>query len=222
MRPAGVKECIECWGGPLKPCGMRQNGSFACCQSGRCPVAHVDTVPVEYRMQITLTYTRNVSMVRPVDMETYLAPDCQYEYNVYANYEEPEQKATKTWIVDHDKRLLFGVGHMHSGALNVSVYINDVFLCASYPIYGSTPRTVGDEKGHLVEVTRCLDDGSAGSYPNHPAGSYVNHSVVVKAGDKLRVDGWYWVGKTDARILPTPAGPHLGVMSYFYAVFETL
>ena len=173
-------------------------------------------------MQITLTYTRNVSMVKPVDMATYLAPDCQYEYNVYANFEEPEQKATKTWVVDHDQRLLFGVGHMHSGALNISVYVNNVFLCASYPVYGSTPQAVGDEKGHLVEVTRCLDDGSAGQYPNHPAGSYVNHSVVLQAGDKLRVDGWYWVGETDARILPTPAGPHLGVMSYFYVVFETL
>ena len=43
--------------------------------------------------------------------------------------------------------------------------------------------------------------------------------MAVKKGDKLRVDGWYWVGQDDARISPMPAGPHLGVMSYFYGLY---
>jgi hypothetical protein len=78
----GVKECIECWAGPEKSCGTssRANGSFACCQSGSCPVAPGgDGVPTEYKMRLTLKYTRNISMVLPVDMETYLAPNCQYD-----------------------------------------------------------------------------------------------------------------------------------------------
>ena len=198
-----------------------QNGSFGCCQTGRCPVAHADGIPTEFRMQMTITYTRNVSMVKAVDAETYTAPGCNYEYNAYANSTHPEQLGTETWTVNEDKEYLFGVGHMHSGALNVSVFLNDEFVCASYPIYGKTPSKVGDEKGHLVEVTFCLDDGTVGrhgGYPDHPGG-YRNRSLAVKKGDKLRVDGWYWVGKDDARISPMPAGPHLGVMSYFYGLY---
>ena len=79
----GVKECIECWAGPRKACGLdpKQNGSFACCQSGTCPVVPgKDRTPTEYKMKIVITYTRDVSMVKPVDVETYLSPGCQYEY----------------------------------------------------------------------------------------------------------------------------------------------
>ena len=104
----------------------------------------------------------------------------------------------------------------------MSLFVNDEFICASYPIYGTVPGVPGNEKGHLIEVTRCVDDGSAGGYPGHAANSYRNHSLVVKVGDKVRVDGYYWVGPTDPRIAPTPAGPHLGVMSYMYGVFRTL
>ena len=109
--------------------------------------------------------------------------------------------------------LLFGVGHMHSGALNVSVFINGQLLCAScqcncappslpllswlaesvvtlvddaVPVYGKTPQKVGDEKGHLVEVTRCLDDGSAGGYPGHPSG-YRNSSYSKCCSDRRQM-----------------------------------
>ena len=218
----GVKECIECWGGPGKHCGSdpRRNGTFDCCDQGTCPVAPgADATPTEYKMLMRLRYTRDVSKVTAVNVETYQAPDCVYEYNALPSGGGPENKVTETWTVDKDKEFLFAVGHMHSGALNVSLFLNDAFVCASYPVHGSTPMVAGDEKGHIVEVTRCLDDGSAKGYPNIPAGSYRNHSLRVGKGDRLRVDGWYWVGESDPRIEPTPAGPHLGVMSYMYAVF---
>ena len=142
-------------------------------------------------------------------------------YNVLADSAQPEQVATESWTLKEDKTFLFGVGHMHTGAINVSVFINHQFVCASYPIYGTSPNVVGDEKGHIVEVSRCLDDGSAGHYPGYPAGSYRNHSLSVKKGDVLTVEGWYYVGRSDPRILPSPAGAHLGVMSYAYFVFAT-
>ena len=72
------KECIECWGGPGKACGKDHNGSFACCQSGRCAVADPsDDLPTEYKMRLTIKYTRELEKVQPVDIETYLAPGCQ-------------------------------------------------------------------------------------------------------------------------------------------------
>ena len=127
--------------------------------------------------------------------------------------------ASSTWTVDRDKEFLFGVGHQHSGALNVSVFHNDEYICSSYAIYGDTVGKVGDEKGHLVEMTRCLEANGTRSYPGFPAGSYRKTSWAVKKGDKIRVDGWYHVGPEDPRIAPTPAGVHLGVMSYFYSIF---
>lgn len=83
----GVKECIECWAGETKNCGSsaRRNGTFMCCVVGGCPTAPgTDTMPTEYKMEMKLRYTRDVQMVRPVDMETYLAPNCSYEYNAVA------------------------------------------------------------------------------------------------------------------------------------------
>jgi hypothetical protein len=44
------------------------------------------------------------------------------------------QMGLQTWPITEDKVLLFGVGHMHSGALNVSVFVNGAFVCASYPV----------------------------------------------------------------------------------------
>ena len=61
---------------------------------------------------------------------------------------------------------MFGVGHQHSGALNLSVYLNDQYVCSSYPRFGTTVGKAGDEKGHLVEMTLCLEfDGTSGPYP---------------------------------------------------------
>ena len=48
-----------------------------------------------------------------------------------ANSEQPEQVASQTWTVAKDKEFLFGIGHMHSGALNVSLFHNGQFVCAS-------------------------------------------------------------------------------------------
>lgn len=55
------------------------------------------------------------------------------------------------------REFLFGVGHQHSGGDNVSVYLNDEYVCSSYPLYGQTVGKAGDEKGHLIEMTRCLE-----------------------------------------------------------------
>ena len=107
----GIKECIECWGGPKKACGTnaKKNGTFTCCVSGGCPVtAGADAHTTEYKMSMTLKYTRNVSMVRPVDVETYLAPNCSYEYNALPSttMDGETHLATSTWIVDRDKESL--------------------------------------------------------------------------------------------------------------------
>jgi hypothetical protein len=71
----GVKECIECWAGDTKNCDVRSNGSFSCCQSNSyCPTVSVDLTPTRYHMRLEIAITRNVSMVKPVDMATFTVP----------------------------------------------------------------------------------------------------------------------------------------------------
>jgi len=63
-------------------------------------------------------------------------------------------------------------------------------------------------------------DGNDGGIPaTMPKSGFHNGSLVIKKGDHLRVDGYYAHGPSDSRILPMPAGPHLGVMSYFYIAY---
>ena len=85
------------------------------------------------------------------------------------------------------------------GSLNISLFVNDEFVCASYPRYGQTPGKAGDEQGYLVEMSTCVDKDTTGS-------------IHVQKGDKVRLDSWYYVGRNDTRIYPHPGGTHLNVM----------
>ncbi len=99
----------------------------------------------------------------------------------------------------------YAVGHQHVGAINISLFVNDKFVCASHPTYGRTPGKAGDEQGYLVAMSACLDKSAKGGT-----------SLTVAKGDKVRLDSWYWVGRDDPRIYPLPGGTHLNVMGYMY------
>jgi hypothetical protein len=141
----GIKECIECWAGPQKHCGnnAQRNGSFDCCDQGTCPTASgTDKVPTEYRMKMVLRYTRDTTLVAPVDMETYLSPDCQYEYNADTESSPGVNAVSKTWAVDKDKEYLFMVGHMHSGGNNTAQHSTAQHSTArSYPANQASKHT---------------------------------------------------------------------------------
>ena len=94
-------------------------------------------------------------------------------------------------------------------------------ICTSYPVYGSNGTEVGNEAGHIVAVTWCLsaDGNTGGNMTPEQAVHFRNTSLVLEQGDSLKVQGFYAAGDTDDRIAPLPAGPHLGVMSYFYVAF---
>ena len=84
----------------------------------------------------------------------------------------------------------------------------DEFKCASDTLYGTEVDVPGNELGHLVGITDCV-------------GGMENHDVIhVKRGDKVRLDGWYWVGENDARIAPVPGGAHLVIMSHMFFLFK--
>merc|ERR1719310_646110 len=104
---------------------------------------------------------------------------------------------------------MLAVGHLHTGGINISLSLNGRYICTSYPGYGTEPDKPGNELGHLVSMTPCHN-----SEENDGLG------LQVKKGDKLRLDGWYWVGAEDKRISPSPGGTHLNVMAYMYTAYK--
>ncbi|KAK3250714.1 hypothetical protein CYMTET_15391 [Cymbomonas tetramitiformis] len=73
--------------------------------------------------------------------------------------------------VEADFELVFAVGHQHTGALNISLFINDERVCTSYPKYGAEDGVAGNEKNHLVEMTNCINKDIGGSVKPVPSAS---------------------------------------------------
>jgi len=212
-----TKECNECYYADTKgpECTRDQNGTFMCCGDGCpdhtcfCPTkADADmTKTSTFMLRYQVNYTYDLDQITPLDIGILTAPDCQLFYSVLENNEEPETVTSQTFTAPKDIEAVYAVGHQHVGAINISMFVNDEFVCASYPRYGQTPDKAGDELGFVVEMSTCLDkDGPAGSYS-------------VKKGDQVRIDSWYWVGSNDTRIYPHPGGTHLNVMAYMYLAF---
>ena len=74
--------------------------------------------------------------------------------------------------------------------------------------YGTEPDVAGNELCHLLQITQCV-------MPNTVSGP-----VALKKGDELTLQDWYDVGSNEYCIAPTPAGPHMVVMSYMTTAFK--
>mmetsp|Transcript_23417 Transcript_23417/g.92815 ORF Transcript_23417/g.92815 Transcript_23417/m.92815 type:complete len:292 (-) Transcript_23417:337-1212(-) len=232
-----AKECAECWYAPGKGCGPWQNGTFSCCgdsdvaravygknftggpfglidRYARCPTrpdAPLDDSKT-YRLKYTINYTEDVDAVEEAHVGVWTTPDCNTYYNAERDNDAPEHLSSTEFTVPRDAEILVAIGHQHIGSLNISLFVNGDFVCASLPTYGSTPGKAGDELGYLVAMSPCFEKDQD---PRRP-------SLVLKANDTVRLDSWYWVGDEDARIAPTPGGAHLNVMGYIYAVYRLL
>lgn len=224
---AGAKRCIECWWGPEKSCEPNANGTFGCCYSD----SHCETIPGAndtkevYFLKYTVDYTRDMDLLTPIDISILMAPQCYVQYNALPpgapNSQQgypsaappgPEHLVEQKFPIPGDIDLILAIGHLHTGAINATLLLNGHFLCASLPVYGTEPDVAGNELGHLVQITQCVG-------PNATAPG-VSGPVALKKGDELTLQGWYDVSSSDSRIAPTPAGPHLVVMSYMITAFK--
>ena len=57
-----------------------------------------------------------------------------------AERQEPEQLSRTSFTIPHAGTIIHAVGHQHTGAINISMWHNDRFVCASYPVT-ETKRT---------------------------------------------------------------------------------
>lgn len=210
-----AKECNECYYAPGKgpECTPKNNGTFQCCgdrcYSGvcKCPTKpFTKMVPTNYYLQYTVTYTRAVESVKPLGVGVYTTPSCQLFYNVYRDDTNPVSVSRTTFTVAEDSEMVYAVGHLHTGGINISMYHNGEHVCTSIPSYGQTEGKAGDEKGYLVEMSTCYSMDSD------------TPSLKIKKGDKIDIEGVYWVGSEDPRIAYAD-GTHLNVMAYMYTAY---
>ena len=80
----------------------------------------------------------------------------------------------------------------------MTLWVNGALSCVSEPRYGAQEGVPGNEKGHLVQVSGCTPQESAG--------------LGLKKGGMLAVRGDYFVGSQGDRLLCS-GGAHLNVMS---------
>jgi len=87
--------------------------------------------------------------------------------------------------------VVYMVGHLHRGGMEVSIYRNDTneLLCRSLPMYG-TKNEIGNEAGYINAMSTC---------------KFEDPPLRLKTTDALRI-----VAKYNA------TEPHTGVMSLFY------
>ena len=155
-------------------CTKEQNGTFYCCgqdcpnDTCYCPTtADASTESRRYYLQYKVNYTYDVSAMTPVNVGVFAAPDCAAFFGVYENNDEPESLATYAFDCPADVEIVYAVGHMHVGAINISMFVNDEYVCSSYPRYGSTVGKAGDEYGYLVEMSTCLNKDKGKSVDPH-------------------------------------------------------
>lgn len=214
------KECNECYYAPGKgaACTEAQNGTFQCCgdrcYDGTCScpvVAGAAGLPaVDYYLRYTVDWVApaEAPQLKDVRIGVWTTPNCAAYYNVLASDAQPESVSSTDFTVPHAGEVVHAIGHQHTGAINVSMWLNGQFVCASYPSYGTEADVAGNELGHLVKMSVCLDKDATGK------------TMKTKKGDKVTIKAYYYVGRDDPRLGPSPAGTHLNVMSYMYTVFS--
>ena len=209
-----AKECNECYYAPFKgaACTPARNGTFACCGERdpqgtmKCATALFPPPPRAYRLRYTFNFTTAVAALTPVQIGTMSAPDCATFYAVERNESAPVHRASYELRVPARASVLFAVGHLHVGGLNLSLSLNGRHVCTSVPTYGTTPDAPGDELGYLVRMSPCIDANASGA------------ALQLAKGDVLRIEGRYYRGRDDARVLYSD-GTHLNVMSYLYTMY---
>ena len=228
--PRAIKECIECHYTPGfdskgSDCTSDTDGLFQCCGDSAycyentcgCPTTpeSTESVPdeIEYFLRYEVNYTVCPEEVQAVEIGVLTAPDCETFYSVQENNTAPEHVASVEIDADFDGRIVHAYGHQHIGAINVTLRLNGEVQCASWPRYGTVAGEAGNELGYLVEMSECIGPGA------DTASGGRAEPLLVRKGDKLRVDGWYFVGQNDTRIA-IEGGTHQNVMSYLIMAYH--
>ena len=117
---------------PFQCCGEKDFKGVA-----SCPTKLVHPPEANYHLRYQVQYTRDTSSVKPIIISIATVPDCAAFYDVLRNDDQPERADTYEYTVPKRATVLYAVGHQHTGALNISMYVNGKRTCTSYPTYGT-------------------------------------------------------------------------------------
>merc|ERR1712124_239563 len=101
-----AKQCNECYyaKGKSASCTPKMNGTFQCCGencydgSCRCPTKPgTSMTPVDFYLQYTVQFTRNLSAIQPIEVGVITTPNCETFYNVYRDDVNKESFSTTTF-----------------------------------------------------------------------------------------------------------------------------
>jgi len=210
-----AKECNECYYAATKgaKCTPAKNGTFDCCGEddydgvSSCPTVANPPEPKNYSLRYTFSYTRDLDAVDALQVGTISAPGCKAFFQSPRNDEEPEQLFHYTVTVSRTIAVPFAIGHLHTGAINISLVVNGERICTSYPTYGTEDGVPGNERGYLVAMSPCVD--------------VTQPYLILRKGDVARVEAHYYAGSHDPRLLYSD-GTHLNVMAYLYLVYKVI
>jgi len=203
------KDCIECRWTEDKGCAEEQDATLWCCSEyARCSA--LGDEPKTYRLRWTVHFVEE-GAVQPASTVTLSTPKCRRVYDVPRNDEHPFHVASAAYVAQASIRIVGLFGHSHNGGRNVSLFLNDNFVCASTAAYGSTPRLPGDERGYLVRMSDCVlhrrQDTRRHDTQRH---------LLVKKGDVLRVDSWYYAGIDDPYTVGGGHSVAMGLIKAWY------
>lgn len=189
-------------------CGERCHGLFKQVATCKCPVRPDSTTPAaDFYLRYKVNLTRDVASIQPANTGVITTPECDTFYNVLRDNKNKETVSSTEFTLPSNMQVHLAIGHQHTGALNISLFVNNAFLCASFPRHGVTLGVPGDEKGYLVAMTRCYDQAITGT------------PLQLNKGDRVRLDSWYYVGDDDSRLWPGASGTHLNVMGYMFIAY---
>lgn len=202
----GLKGCIECHG-PNRWC--KGEGGFDCCPDrSSCPTTPDPGPAKQYYFRYKVTYIEQ-SAPNVKQGANYILdvshPKCNIEYNIKAN-----PTGLDTAIVNvalpKDTRFFQMWGHIHIAGYNISLYHGDSvdapLICTSIPTYGTVESKVGNEKGYVVAMSKCV----------------FREPKIIKKGEIVTLEATYNVGSEDPRTWNT--GYHDGVMGLWFMVGE--
>jgi len=232
------KHCNECYYAPGKGdrCTPKMSGSISCCGHGKscmqgelcscATTANRSTTPTKYRIEVDFLVTRDLeSFINPVKWGID-APHCSGRLPAgnmcmnggSAHHEVPQQPneqpyflAANSFLAPADGTILFGQGHLHTGAVNITLYQNGEIICTNIAEHGTNPdpsTNVGNEQNHLIGLSSCYDQIPTGG-------------IRILRGDALLLEAYYHGGTEDARFSSElAAGEHLNVMSKLLLVVD--
>lgn len=134
-------------------------------------------------------------------------------HQVPENDEDPYLRTTTHVLAPAGGTLVWAQSHLHTGAVNATLYKNGSPVCRTQAFHGTDPNSstnARSEQNHIVRISSC--------YEQIPT-----VGIAFEAGDIFTTETYYYGGNDDDRFVAIPSGgestgggEHKNAMSMFF------